>query len=179
MDERSNQKSATADSFGESADGYLDSNTHREGEDLELLASWCDDATRALDVATGVGHTAGALVDAGIPDVVASDASPSMVATSVDSFPGARGVVADAERLPFATDAFDAVTCRIAAHHFPDPEAFVGEVARILRPGGTFALEDNVTPEDEALDSFLDRLEELRDPTHVRSYRTSTWQQWL
>lgn len=118
-------------------------------------------------------------MDAGIPNVVASDASHSMVATSVDSFPGVVGVVADAERLPFPTATFDAVTCRIAAHHFPEPETFVGEVSRVLRPGGVFALEDNVAPEDDTLDSFLNRFEEMRDPTHVESYRTSTWHQWL
>ena len=179
MDENSERKSAAADSFGASADGYLGSRMHSEGEDLELLATWCDGATRALDVATGAGHTAGALLERGVPSVVALDASPSMVATSVDSFSGVQGVVGDAERLPFATDAFDALTCRIAAHHFPDPGTFVGEVARVVRPGGVFALEDNVVPEDDALASFLDRLEGMRDPTHVRSYRTSTWHEWL
>lgn len=177
MDE-SDRKTATADSFGEGAEGYRTSRTHSEGEDLDRLASWCDDATVALDVATGAGHAAGALREAGVPRVVAADASPAMVATSVRSFP-VEGVVADAERLPFGADAFDAVTCRIAAHHFPDPRAFVAEVARVLRPGGVFALEDTVAPENDALASFLDRLETLRDPTHVSARRLSTWQRWL
>jgi len=179
MKDGTNRKAATADSFGASADGYLRSKTHREGADLELLAAWCDGASWALDVATGAGHTAGALVETGIPNVVAADASPAMVATSVDSFPDVVGVVADAERLPFPPATFDAVTCRIAAHHFPDPETFVDEVSRVLRPEGVFALEDNVAPEDETLESFLNHVEELRDPTHVESYRTSTWHQWL
>lgn len=179
MEDDSGRKSATADSFGESAEGYLGSRTHSEGEDLERLATWCEDATRALDVATGAGHTAGALVEAGVPNVAAMDASPSMVATSVDSFPGVDGVVGDAERLPFADDAFDAVTCRIAAHHFPDPGTFVDEVARVVRPGGVFAFEDNVAPADDALGAFLNHLERMRDPTHVESYGTSTWHGWL
>lgn len=179
MEEGSDQKSVTAASFGERADGYRTSTTHGEGADLELLASWCTGAQWALDIATGAGHTAGALRDAGIPNVIASDAALAMVTTSVDSFPGLTGVVADAERLPFAPDTFDAVTCRIAPHHFPDPETFVMEVHRVVRPGGTFALEDNVAPEDDALESFLNRLETMRDPTHIASYRTSTWHQWL
>lgn len=179
MENTSNRKTVTANSFGASAEGYLSSKTHGEGEDLELLTFWCDDASWALDIATGAGHSAGALVDAAIPNVVASDASHSMVATSVDSFPGVTGVVADAERLPFQTETFDAVTCRIAAHHFPEPEAFVSEVSRVLRPGGVFAFEDNVAPEDDTLDSFLNRFEEMRDPTHVESYRTSTWHRWM
>lgn len=179
MDDDSDRKAATASSFGDSADGYRVSETHSEGADLETLADWCRGSTRALDVATGAGHTAGALVRAGVPTVVAADASPAMVATTRESFPDVRGVVTDAERLPFAADSFDAVSCRIAAHHFPDPESFVGEVARVLRPGGTFALEDNVAPEDDALDAFVNDLERMRDPTHVRSRKTSTWQGWL
>lgn len=179
MDDNSDRKAAAAHSFGDSAEGYRVSEMHREGRDLEILADWCADSTRALDVATGAGHTAGALIEAGASAVVAADASPSMVATAQESFPAVLGVVSDAERLPFGDDSFDAVTCRIAAHHFPDPEAFVGEVARVLRPGGTFALEDNVAPEDDTLDAFVNELERRRDPTHVRSYKTSTWNRWL
>lgn len=179
MDNNSNRKAATAHSFGDSAEDYRVSEMHREGQDLEILADWCVGSDRALDVATGAGHTAGALIEAGVSTVVAADASPSMVATTEESFPAAIGVVTDAERLPFAEDTFDAVTCRIAAHHFPNPEAFVAEVARVLKPGGTFGLEDNVAPEDDALDSFVNELERRRDPTHVRSHKTSTWNRWL
>jgi ubiquinone/menaquinone biosynthesis C-methylase UbiE len=179
MPDNSEQKRTTARAFGDAAAAYLSSDTHRKGADLEQLASWVDEATRVLDVATGAGHTAGALVEAGIPNVVATDVSRPMVATTVDSFPDVQGVVADAERLPFPTDTFDAVTCRIAAHHFLNPRAFVTEVSRVIRPGGIFAFEDNVAPEDETCASFLNRLETMRDPTHIESYRTSTWHQWI
>jgi ubiquinone/menaquinone biosynthesis C-methylase UbiE len=173
------RKRQTADSFGVAAEAYLDSDVHRKGDDLDTLASWCAGATRALDVATGAGHTAGAVAATGVPRTVAADASPDMVATTVAEFGGVEGVVADAERLPFSSDSFDAATCRIAAHHFPDPEAFVDEVARVVEPGGTFAFEDNVAPEDEALGEFINRVEGLRDTTHVESYATSQWHEWL
>lgn len=173
------RKRETADSFGVAADAYLDSDVHRQGDDLDQLAAWCADADRALDVATGAGHTAGAVAAAGVPRTVAADASPEMVATTVAEFEGVEGVVADAERLPFSAGSFDVVTCRIAAHHFPDPEAFVDEVARVVAPGGTFAFEDNVAPEDEDLGAFINRVEGLRDTTHVESYATSQWHEWL
>ncbi|MFC4549059.1 MULTISPECIES: class I SAM-dependent methyltransferase [Halorussus] len=187
----SERKRESMASFGAVADAYRESAVHREGSDLETLASWCADASRALDVACGAGHTAGALADAGVPDVVAADASPEMVRTAVESFGvsgsgaaggsselrsvGVGGTAADAERLPFEDDAFDAVTCRIAAHHFPDSQAFLAEVARVLAPGGTFAFEDIVAPEDDDLADFFDRFERLRDPTHAEAHSRSEW----
>jgi len=173
------RKAAAAESFDEHASTYVESDVHRAGDDLEALADWAADADRALDVATGAGHTGGAVLDRGVPDVVVTDAAPAMIHTAESEFPGLTGVVGDAEDLPFRTDAFDAVTCRIAAHHFPDPAAFVREVARVTESGGVFAFEDNIAPEDAALDAFLNRVERLRDPSHVRSYRESEWRNWV
>lgn len=173
------QKVAAAESFGGSAEGYRSSEIHREGSDLDRIAAWCTGSDRALDVATGAGHTARALLREGVRSVVALDAAPTMVETTLDATPTIAAVIGDAERLPFEADTFDAVSCRIAAHHFPAPEAFIGEVARVLRPGGTFAFEDNVVPENTQLAAYLNELERLRDPTHVASHRLSTWCEWL
>ncbi|WP_255192611.1 class I SAM-dependent methyltransferase [Natronobeatus ordinarius] len=178
-DDDIDRKRAAAASFDDHASAYVHSPVHREGADLEQLASWCADADCALDVATGAGHAAGALLEAGVDAVVAADASPTMVATALEEYPGLRGTVVDAERLPFADDAFDAVTCRIAAHHFPNPDRFVREVARVLAPGGTVALEDNVAPPEASLEDFLNEVERLRDPTHVRSYTEREWRSWF
>ncbi|MCG1004783.1 MULTISPECIES: class I SAM-dependent methyltransferase [Halobacterium] len=179
MDDGTEQKRSTAALFDEQAAAYLDSRVHRVGDDLDQLVEWVGAADRALDVATGAGHTAGALAEGGANQVVAADAAPTMVATATQAFPGDIGVICDAERLPFATNSFDAVTCRIAAHHFPEPTDFVAEVARVLKPGGTLAFEDNVAPDDEVLDDFLNRVERIRDPTHVRSHRVGDWLRWF
>ncbi|MCU4751658.1 class I SAM-dependent methyltransferase [Halobacteria archaeon AArc-curdl1] len=173
------QKRAVAAAFDDAAAHYLESDAHRQGGDLEQLADWCADATRALDVATGAGHTADAIADRGLDTVIAADAAPSMVATALEAYDGLEGVIVDAERLPFAPGTFDAVTCRIAAHHFPDPVTYVSEVARVLEPGGTFAFEDSVAPADESLGTFINRVERLRDPTHVECYTTGQWLEWL
>ncbi|WP_152041454.1 class I SAM-dependent methyltransferase [Salinigranum salinum] len=167
-------KRTTAARFDAAAPDYLESDAHRTGADLETLAAWCADADRALDMATGAGHTAGALADVGVRTVVATDAAPTMVATAVETY-GVEGCVADAERLPFAAETFDAVSCRIAAHHFPAPEQFVAETARVLVPGGVFAFEDNVAPDDARLAAFLDRVERRRDPTHVGLDTPDAW----
>jgi ubiquinone/menaquinone biosynthesis C-methylase UbiE len=84
-------------------------------------------------------------------------------------------VVADVESLPFATGTFDRVTCRIAPHHFPDLPAAVGEMLRVTKTGGLLGIIDSVVPDDPALDAFLNGVERVRDPTHVRSYRIEEW----
>jgi len=179
MSDDSDRKRAAAASFGDHAAAYRDSTVHRAGADLDRLAAWCASAERAVDVATGAGHTAAALVEAGVGRVVAADAAPAMVGTATATYPEVEGVVCDAERLPFDADSFDAATCRIAAHHFPDPAAFVAAVARVLEPGGTLAFEDNVAPDDDALDAFINTVERRRDPTHVRSHTVGDWVDWL
>ena len=172
------RKRRNTDAFAAVAAEYLDSAVHREGRDLDLLASWCADADRALDVACGAGHVAGRLAESGVDEVVAADATIEMVRTARDAF-SVPGVAGDAERLPFADDAFDAVTCRIAAHHFPDPASFVAEAARVLAPDGVFALEDNVAPADDDLADYFNRVEARRDPSHGRCYPASWWRETL
>jgi ubiquinone/menaquinone biosynthesis C-methylase UbiE len=94
--------------------------------------------------------------------------------------------VADAEALPFDDGRFDLVTCRIAAHHFPDVGRFVGEATRVLKPGGTFALVDNISPDALSTPGFsqaelvdaaatYNAFEKLRDPSHGRCLSLAEW----
>jgi ubiquinone/menaquinone biosynthesis C-methylase UbiE len=171
--------------FAAAAEEYVVSATHAAGDDLAHLVSWAEGGADrvALDVATGGGHTALALAPH-YGRVVASDLTDRMLATA-EAFIRGRGVGnvefrrADAENLPFADDTFDTVSCRIAPHHFADVARFVSEVARVLKPGGIFLLEDSVIPEDSALGEFLNHAEKLRDSTHVRSLRIGEWRQML
>lgn len=71
------------------------------------------------------------------------------------------------------------MTTRIAAHHFAEPERFVYEVARVLHPEGMLLLNDNMVPDDPALDMCMNRFEEWRDPSHVRAYTSNEWRMWL
>lgn len=87
--------------------------------------------------------------------------------------------VCDVEALEFPDASFDAVTVRIAPHHFLDIEKAVREIARVLKPGGVFVMEDSCVPESSALDGFINRLEKLRDATHVRSYSKTEWRRFL
>jgi ubiquinone/menaquinone biosynthesis C-methylase UbiE len=168
-------------SFARAADRYVESSSLAEGAELERmleLARLRGDE-RVLDIATGGGHTALAFAPH-VREVVASDLTPAMLAAAARHLAerGATNVrfeIADAESLPFAGGEFDVVTARFAPHHFPEPAAFVSETARVLRPGGRLVIFDNMAPEDEELDAFVNRLEVWRDPSHVRSHRSSEW----
>lgn len=51
-------------------------------------------------------------------------------------------IVGDAENLPFEPQSFDAVLCSNSFHHYPRPDRFFAEAARVLRPGGRLILRD-------------------------------------
>ncbi|MCE2473675.1 MAG: methyltransferase domain-containing protein, partial [Anaerolineae bacterium] len=82
---------------------------------------------------------------------------------------------ADAEDLPFESDQFDLVTCRIAPHHFPDAQRFLRECARVLRPGALLILQDQLLPDDNEAAQFVDAFERLRDPSHNRAFNEAEW----
>jgi ubiquinone/menaquinone biosynthesis C-methylase UbiE len=167
--------------FGATASAYVTSATHSEGNDLEQLVQWAEGGAQrvALDVATGGGHTALAIAQL-YGRVVASDLTMAML-EAAEEHAQRRGVanlefrLADAEELPFDDGSFDLVTCRIAPHHFGDVSRFVREVARVLRPSGIFLLEDSVAPAEPDAAAFLNRVEKLRDSTHVRTLSRMDW----
>lgn len=179
--------------FGATAESYVTSAIHASGDDLARLVELAGPRgdERVLDIATGGGHTALAFAPR-VGEVVASDLTPGML-QAAERFIRGQGLAnvrfepADAEALPFADASFDIVTTRIAPHHFPNPQRYVGEVARVLRPpssssgrgGGRFLLDDNMGPEDAELSAFMDRVERWRDPSHVRNYSVGEWRGWM
>lgn len=171
--------------FSNTAQAYVTSNVHAKGDELKLLLELAGDVTgkQVLDVATGGGHTALAFAKAGAK-VTATDLTPVML-EAAQAFITSQGVLsvafqeAKAEALPFQNQFFDIVTCRIAAHHFAEPEKFVAEVARVLKPGGIFLLVDNISPHDDDLAEVMNYIEKTRDPSHVWAYNVPTWFNWL
>lgn len=186
-DTTSSPKDTVRQTFGRAAASYAVSATHVGGPDLEamLVASGLDTAHpgRLLDIGTGAGHTAFAFAPR-IAKVEALDLTQEML-EQVERGARARGLtnihcqLGDAEALPYPDDSFDFVTSRLCAHHFQDVRAFVGEVARVMQPAGTFLLEDSMAPEEAALDTFFNTFELLRDPSHIRNYTRSQWQGML
>jgi SAM-dependent methyltransferase len=178
--------------FGANAANYLTSAVHAKGASLARLvqlvgaqSSWL-----CLDIATGAGHTAAAFAPL-VKHMVASDITREMLEqartlAALRSLTNLTTVRADAEMLPFADATFDLVTCRIAPHHFLDIPRFALEVRRVLKTGGTFALVDNIAPDEETTPGFskaelraaavaYNTLEKIRDPSHGRALTTGEW----
>ncbi|HST26207.1 MAG TPA: class I SAM-dependent methyltransferase [Gaiellaceae bacterium] len=150
-----------SDVWSDRAELYRTSAAHKEGPDLDLLVEWVEEAgaKTALDVATGGGHVARRLREAGI-QVVTTDAAPGMQPD----------VVARGEDLPFADGSFDAAVSRVAHHHFDDPAASVCEMARVSN--GLVVVVDNLFMSNEA-----EEADKLRDPSHVRNYTEAEWRE--
>ncbi len=170
-----------AQRFSAAAEQYATSE-QRAGDDLDAVVAAVAEIHPAfvIDVATGPGSTALALA-AVAAQVLGTDVSDGMVATATrrateaDVSDRVSFRVADAVQLPAGDGEVDAVTCRIAAHHFADVPAAIAEVVRVLRPGGRFVLLDSEAPEDPDVAAFLHELETRRDPTHVRAFTRHEW----
>jgi SAM-dependent methyltransferase len=143
--------------WDERAEAYRLSREHGEGWDLDVLVEWAQGSRTVLDVASGGGHVARRLREAGM-QVVSSDPSPGMAAD----------VICSAEDLPFDDSSFDAVTCRLAGHHLADVEAGMAEMARVAK--ALVLVVDNLWMGDS--DEEASR---LRDPSHVRNYTADEW----
>jgi len=155
--------------------------SHAAGPDLgwmvDVAAPRATD--RAIDLGAGAGHATLALAPH-VARVDAIDPTPEMlaVATRLAAERGIANVAfteARADALPFPDGTFDLAVSRFSIHHWPDPAGALREVARVLRPGGRVVLVDLVAPEEAGLDTFLNAVELLRDPTHGRTPRASDW----
>jgi SAM-dependent methyltransferase len=179
------QKARVQAQFGPSAAAYVASAGHAAGPDLEQLLAWGRrrGAARVLDIATGGGHTALAF-SRFTASVVAVDLTLPMLQAAREFLAGqgaaqVRLLAADAEALPFPAGTFGAVTCRIAAHHFPALLPPLREVARVLRAGGSFLVQDILGHDDEEAAAFITEVERRRDPSHVRAFRQLEWTAFL
>ena len=177
-------KTLVQEQFGKTAATYLTSTPHALGKSLErLVALTAPQKTwRALDVATGGGHVAYTFA-AHVERVWATDITQEML-DQVKAEAAKRGLsnlrttYAKAEALPFEDQSFDLVTCRIAPHHFDSIPEFLAEVHRVLKPGGTLALVDNVVPPGSVGD-YVNAFERFRDPSHLRAWTMDEWRDAL
>ena len=175
----SDAKDLVRQQFGANAGNYATSVVHAKGASLDRLVALMEPEPtwELLDVATAAGHTAFVFAPH-VARVVASDLVDEMLDVAREQA-ASRGLdnvgfeSADAEALPFDDASFDAVTCRIAPHHFANQAGFVSEVARVLKPGGRFGLVDNMINAEAS--EFVNEWERKRDPSHVHALGVDEW----
>jgi demethylmenaquinone methyltransferase / 2-methoxy-6-polyprenyl-1,4-benzoquinol methylase len=105
-----------------------------------LVSRLPHDGGEVLDVATGTGLVAKALLERGFP-VTGVDQSPEMLALARERFGDRVELVeASADELPFADRSFDHLTFTYLLRYVDDPAATLRELARVVQPGGTVAM---------------------------------------
>jgi len=150
-----------SDVWSRRAELYRQSPAHSRGPDLDLLVEWAEGCATAIDVATGGGHVARRLREAGLA-VVTCDPAPGM----------RPDVVCYAEELPFADASFDLAATRVAAHHFRDVAAASRELARV-------AAKRVIVVDNLNMGERVEEAERIRDPSHVRNYTEDEWRRFL
>ena len=172
MKKPSNLK-AVQESFGIQAGGFENgamSFTKQEYLDYTVACMEPSSSDSVLEVAAGTCACGRALAPS-VRVVTCLDATPAMLevgkreARSLNNMIFIKGC---AEELPFLDSSFDIVLSRLAFHHFPEVETPFGEMTRVLKPGGKLVLIDMEAAE-ESLRSTEDRIEKMRDPSHVRN----------
>lgn len=119
---------------------------------------------RVLDVACGTGVAARAAADRVGPagSVVGLDLNPAMLDVAAGTRRDIDWRHGDAANLPFGDNEFDAVVCQSALFFFPDVDAAVAEMARVVRPGGVVAIQTYASLDEQPgfveLDGIVHRI---------------------
>lgn len=106
-----------------------------------------------LDVACGTGDMVQELQKRGCL-VTGVDLSEEMLTIAKSKAPTATYMIADAEHLPFENDCFDAVTCAFGVRNFVHLEQGLGEMLRVLKPGGRMVILELATPDSSLIRPF-------------------------
>src|SRR5580700_9382221 len=176
------EATSSRDQFNKQAALYATSAVHRCGPSLPVLVEMAgpEPVDLVLDVATGTGNTALILAPQ-VSKVIGLDVASGMLdqaraRAEAENVRNVKFLPGSAEQLPFANDEFSLVVSRHAPHHFHRLDKFLGEVRRVLRPGGRFVLADQISPSDQVAD-WVDRWERMRDPSHFRQRTIAEWRE--
>ncbi|MBC7810294.1 MAG: class I SAM-dependent methyltransferase [Burkholderiales bacterium] len=136
-----------------------------------------------LDVATGTGRLPLAMLSHTDFQgrVIGVDLSRRMLANAAHKFDGYQDRVTllwcPAERLPFADNAFDVVTCLEALEFMPNPETVLRECARVLRPGGELLLTNRISTRLMPGKIWTgDEMKALLNSAAIKSIQIERWQ---
>lgn len=130
---------------------------------------------RVMDLGTGTGRLAMLLAEDGASEVVGVDISPAMLEVAEylrlsSASPATDRVsfrLAAAQRMPFRSESFDAIVCRLVLNHAHKPEYILQELVRLLKPGGVLILAELLGADDSVKRATQNTIEARRNPSHV------------
>jgi len=168
-------RSLILDQFTRQATPFSTAKTIADEAALRLLLdfSGARSTDKVLDVACGGGLVVCAFAPA-VAHATGIDVTPAML-TRARKLAAERGLAnvafdeGDVHALPYADAAFSIVLSRFTFHHFLDPLAVLREMVRVCAPGGTVMVIDVQSSPDPAKADEFNRMERLRDPSHVRA----------
>jgi ubiquinone/menaquinone biosynthesis C-methylase UbiE len=116
--------------------------------DALALHGGVDANTRVVDVGTGTGFVAVGLAGRA-RSVIGVDNSPAMLSVAADNVAecglgNVSLISGEIDQLPLDNNSVDVAVANMVLHHAPDPAAMVAEMARVVRPGGTVAITDEI-----------------------------------
>ena len=166
---------AVQESFSVQAEGFESKQMNfskQEYLDYSVREIGAAKTDRVLEVAAGTcicGRNLAPLVNS----VVCLDATPAMLKIGRDRAEKERltnmqFVQGYAEAIPYPDETYDITLSRLSFHHFSEISAPFAEMNRVLKPGGKLVLIDMEAAEEDLRDTE-DRIEAMRDPSHVRN----------
>ena len=167
--------------YQDKSNAYLKSSVHAQGIEFEKIRELLQQHAfkRVLDLGCGAGHVTYHIAP-DVEKVIAYDLTSEMVdlvleqaqARGLQNVSGQQGA---AEKLDFEDQSLCGVISRYSAHHWHNVPQAMNEIYRVLKPLGKAIFIDILGNDQPILDTFLQSIELIRDPSHVRDYSLSEW----
>ena len=168
-------RDAILDQFTRQAVPFSTAAGIKDEQALQLLVEFTGAGAEdtILDVACGGGLVVCAFARV-VRHATGIDLTPAMIdrARALQQERGLTNVtwrLGDVLPLPFVDGSFSIVTSRFAFHHFLDPARVLAEMKRVCLPGGKVVVVDTDASADPVKAAEFNRMEKLRDPSHVRA----------
>lgn len=174
------------ENFGKNAQNYRYSLVHNNPNDLNRMVRLLkpQPQDKILDVATGAGHTAIKLADYTQEQVIAIDITREMLSEAKkqadkNNIHNIDFRIEDVHNMKSPDNVFDIVVSRLAAHHFSNIRRALKEMCRVLKTGGKLYILDCSTVDGNESEKMFNKIEFLRDSSHIYSYSPRIWTKLL
>ena len=179
---KANTPQLVREQFAAVARNYAVSKVHAQGEDLPVILQLAQlsGQERVLDAGCGPGPVTLKLAPHA-KTVTSVDFTPSMLGVARESaaaqnLSNVEFQLSNLEDFEAPAASFDRIVTRYSAHHWPDPLKVLHRFRKAISPDGFLLLCDVMASEIPVLDTFLQAVEILRDPSHVRDHTAPQWQ---